>query len=97
MWERQPGRLDDLLLNHPTNEENDMKESPGNAPRVRRNPSTRRIVAAVAAILAVVQACLTIEGMGIEGFVLWVIILFAGYWLLFTFLIWVWRRFRDRA
>ena len=50
-----------------------------------------------AAILAIVQACLTIEGRGIEGFVLWVLILFAGYWLLFTFLAWLWRRFRDRA
>ncbi len=32
-----------------------------------------------------------------EGFVLWVIILFAGYWLLFTLVIWLWQRFRDRA
>jgi hypothetical protein len=71
-----------------------MKEPAKNA---SRRPSTWRPVTALAAILAVVQACLTIEGMGIEGFALWVIILFAGYWLLFTFIIWVWRRFRERT
>lgn len=54
-------------------------------------------MAVAAAILAIVQACLTIEGMGIEGFVLWVLILFVGYWLLFTILAWLWRRFRDRG
>jgi hypothetical protein len=54
-------------------------------------------MAIAAAILAIVQACLTIEGRGIEGFVLWVLILFVGYWLLFTLLAWLWRRLRDRA
>lgn len=49
-----------------------------------------------AGILAVIQACLTVEGMGIEGFVLWVIILFAGYWLLFMIARWLWRKFQDR-
>lgn len=59
--------------------------------------SSWKPMAVAAAILAIVQACLTIEGMGIEGFVLWVLILFVGYWLLFTILAWLWRRFRDRA
>ena len=53
-------------------------------------------MAIAAAILAVIQACLTIEGRGIEGFVLWVLIFFIGYWLLFTLLLWLWRRLRDR-
>ena len=47
-------------------------------------------------VLAVIQACLTVEGMGIEGFVLWVVILFVGYWLLFMIAGWLWRRFQDR-
>jgi hypothetical protein len=74
-----------------------MKENPetrNNSPVKRR--STWRLLAAAAAIIAVIQACLTIEGRGIEGFVLWVIILFVGYWLLFSFLAWLWVRFRDR-
>ena len=60
-------------------------------------PRRRNLTAIAALILAVTQACLTIEGMGIEGFVLWVIILFAGYWLLFTVLVWILRKLRDRA
>ena len=55
-----------------------------------------RPLAIAAAILAIVQACLTIEGRGIAGFFLWVLILFFGYWLLFTFLVWLWQRYRDR-
>lgn len=50
-----------------------------------------------AAILAVVHACLVIEGRGIEGFLLWVIILFLGYWLLFQLLIWLSRKIRERS
>lgn len=75
-----------------------MKENPGNRndARVKRR-HLWKLLAAAAAIIAVIQACLTIEGMGIEGFVLWVIILFVAYWLFFTFLVWLWRRFRDRA
>ena len=73
-----------------------MKENRKNSNEERgRRWSTWKLLAA--AILAVVQACLTIEGRGIEGFVLWVLILFAGYWLLFTFLAWLLGRFRDRA
>lgn len=64
----------------------------GRPPRPRMN-----LVVIAALVLAVIQACLTIRGMGIEGFVLWVIILFAGYWLLFTFLLWLVRKMRDRA
>jgi hypothetical protein len=63
----------------------------------RRRPATGKASAIAAAVLAVTQACLTIEGMGIEGFILWVIIFFLVYWLLFTFLIWLWQRFRSRA
>jgi hypothetical protein len=74
-----------------------MKENPENDTRVKQRSSTWKRSAAAAAILAVIQACLTIRGRGIEGFVLWVIILFVGYWLLFTLLIWVGRRLRDRS
>jgi hypothetical protein len=74
-----------------------MKENPEkDAPVKRRSPSWRTLAGA-AAVLAVIQACLTIEGRGIEGFILWVLILFVGYWLFFTLLLWLWRRFRDRA
>lgn len=75
-----------------------MKENPenGNDARVEQR-SLWKPLAIAAAIVAVIQACLTIEGMGIEGFILWVLILFAGYWLFFTFLVWLWRRFRDRT
>jgi len=69
-----------------------MKGNPEKGGRQRR----RNIKTIAALILAVIQACLTVEGMGIEGFVLWVIILFAGYWLFFTFLFWLFRRLRDR-
>ena len=76
-----------------------MKENPGNDryARAKRRASTWKPLAAAAAILAVVQACLTIEGRGIEGFVLWVLILFVGYWLFFTVVVWLWRRLRDRG
>lgn len=74
-----------------------MKETPKKDTQVKRRSPTWRTFATAAAILAVIQACLTIEGTGIEGFVLWVLILFAGYWLLFTALAWLWRRYRDRA
>jgi hypothetical protein len=73
-----------------------MKENPGNDRPVKRR-STWKPLAAAAAVLAVIQACLTIEGMGIEGFILWVLILFVGYWLFFTLLLWLWRRFRERS
>jgi hypothetical protein len=71
-----------------------MKENPEKDARVKRR-STRKPLAIAAAIIAVIQACLTIEGRGIEGFVLWVIILFVAYWLLFAFLAWLWQRFRG--
>lgn len=74
-----------------------MKENPENDTRLKQRQFTWKPLAAAAAIIAVIQACLTIEGMGIEGFILWVLILFVGYWLFFTFLRWLWRRFRDRA
>lgn len=53
--------------------------------------------AILAAGVAVMQACLTISGRGIEGFLLWILIFFVGYWLLFTFLVWVWRAVRKRS
>jgi hypothetical protein len=74
-----------------------MKDNPENNPRGKQRSSTWKPLVTAAAILAVVQACLTIEGRGIEGFVLWVLILFVGYWLFFTFLAWLWRKLRDRA
>ena len=73
-----------------------MKENPENDARVKQRSPTWRTLATASAILAVVQACLTIEGMGIEGFILWVVILFVGYWLFFTLLAWLWRRFGNR-
>jgi hypothetical protein len=73
-----------------------MKENPENASQGKRR-STWKPLAAAAAVLAVIQACLTIEGRGIEGFVLWVLIFFFGYWLLFTAIAWLVRRFRGRT
>ena len=59
--------------------------------------SVRKPLVIAAAVLAVVQACLTVEGMGIEGFVLWVLILFGFYLLLFNFILWLWQRRKDRG
>jgi fatty acid desaturase len=73
--------------------ETKVKENPEKGGRQRR----RNIKTIAALLLAVIQACLTIEGMGIEGFVLWVIILFAGYWIFFTLLLWIVRKIRDRS
>ena len=72
-----------------------MKENPENDARAERRSSWKLLMIA-AAILAVIQACLTIEGRGIEGFIAWVVLLFVGYWLLFMFLRWLWGRLRDR-
>ena len=72
-----------------------MKGTPEKGDRPHRAP--RRLIAIAAMVLAVTQACLTIRGMGIEGFVLWVLILFVGYWLFFNFLLWLVRKIRDRA
>jgi hypothetical protein len=66
-------------------------------PPVKRRLSVRRPLVVAAAVLAVVQACLTIEGMGIEGFVLWVLILFGFYLLLFNFILWLWQKRKDRG
>jgi hypothetical protein len=73
-----------------------MKEDPGNNRQVKRVSSWKAPVIA-AAILAVIQACLTVEGMGVEGFVLWVLILFVGYWLLIMILRWIWQKFQNRT
>lgn len=73
-----------------------MKENPKDDTRVKPRPPAWRTSAIAAAILAIIQACLTIEGRGIEGFILWVILLFVGYWLLFTFLIWLRGRRKER-
>jgi flagellar biosynthesis protein FliQ len=74
-----------------------MKENPENKKDTRVNPSaTPKLLAAAAAIIAFIQACLTINGRGVLGFVLWVIVFFVAYWLVFTFLFWVVRRFTDR-
>jgi len=74
-----------------------MKENPENDAQARRRSRAWRPLAIAAAIIAVIQACLTIEGRGIEGFVLWVIILFVGYLLLFTFLRWLWQKIQNRG
>lgn len=71
-----------------------MKEKPETEKDalVKHYPARWKQTAALAAVVAVVQACLTISGRGIEGFILWIVIFFAIYWLLFTFLIWLWQR-----
>jgi hypothetical protein len=74
-----------------------MKENQDHDAQAKRRSPTWKSLATAAAILAVMQACLTIRGRGIEGFVLWVLILFVGYWLLFTFLVGLWGRLKDRS
>ncbi|HLO32536.1 MAG TPA: hypothetical protein VK249_25540 [Anaerolineales bacterium] len=64
---------------------------------VKRSPLRWKQTALLAAVLAVIQACLTINGRGIEGFILWIVILFVIYWLLFTFLVWLWGVLKKRA
>jgi hypothetical protein len=72
-----------------------MKENRESGKATSRRPARKPLIVA-AAVLAVVQACLTIEGRGIEGFVLWVLILFGFYLLLFNVLLWLWGRYRER-
>lgn len=73
-----------------------MKQTSEKDNQARRSLTGKPLIIA-AAILAVVHACLVIEGRGIEGFLLWVILLFVGYWLLFAFLIWLSRKIRERS
>lgn len=75
-----------------------MKQKPENGREAPdKRPALRgRQIAILAAVIAVIQAFLTISGRGIEGFILWILILFVAYWLLFTFLLWLWRTFRKR-
>jgi hypothetical protein len=73
-----------------------VKETPPNFSS-RHGPLRLKQTAMLAAVLAVVQACLTINGRGIEGFVLWIFIFFLGYWFLFSFLIWLWGVLRKRS
>ena len=51
-----------------------MKEKPETEKDalVKRYPARWKQTAALAAVVAVVQACLTISGRGIEGFILWI-------------------------
>jgi hypothetical protein len=86
-----------FVVESPIRKSDTMKKNPENDTQVKQRPSTWKPLATAAAIIAVIQACLTIEGRGIEGFILWVLILFFAYWLFFTFLRWLWRRLRDRA
>jgi hypothetical protein len=76
-----------------------VKEKPENVKdsTATRGPLPWKRTAMLAAVVAVIQACLTINGRGIEGFVLWIVIFFVGYWLLFTFLIWMWGVYRRRS
>lgn len=74
-----------------------MKNNPENNPQAKSRSSTWKPLVIAAAILAVIQACLTIEGRGIAGFVLWALVFFFGYWILFTVLAWLMRRLRDRS
>jgi hypothetical protein len=59
---------------------------------MKEKPARWKRTAVLAAVLAVIQACLTISGRGIEGFILWIVIFFVIYWALFTFLVWLWQR-----
>jgi hypothetical protein len=68
-----------------------------NARNDRPRRPRKNLVVMAALVLAVIQACLTIRGMGIEGFDLWVIIHFVGFWLFFTLLLWLVLKIRDRA
>jgi hypothetical protein len=70
-----------------------MKEKPES---VKRYPSRWKQTAILAAVVAVIQACLTISGRGIEGFILWIVVFFVIYWALFTFLVWLWRVLKRR-
>ena len=76
-----------------------MRENPSNGKNdsSQRRTSSWKGSAVLAAIVAVMQAFLTINGRGIAGFILWIIILFVAYWLLFMFLTWLWRAIRRRA
>lgn len=68
-----------------------------NGEPAKRHSLRWRQTAKFAAAAAVIQAFLTIRGMGIEGFLLWILILFVAYWLLFTFLVWLWRVVTTRS
>ena len=76
-----------------------MRENPPSGKRtsVERRPIPWKQCAILAAIIAVIQAFLTINGRGVEGFILWIIILFVAYWLFFMLLIWLWRAIRRRT
>jgi hypothetical protein len=67
-----------------------MKEKP-------ESPLRWKQTAKLAAVVAVIQAFLTISGRGIEGFILWIILLFVIYWLFFTFLVWLWQVLTNRS
>jgi hypothetical protein len=75
-----------------------MKEKPENVQNalVWRHPSVWRQSAKIAAVIAVIQACLTIQGRGIEGFIAAAILIFVVYWLFFAFVFWLWRRRTGR-
>jgi len=72
-----------------------MQEKPNATPGKRRSLQKTLVIAS--ALLAIAQACLTIEGMGVEGFILWVLILFGFYLLLSNLLLWLWRKRKDRS
>jgi len=76
-----------------------MQEKP-KGPKDEQAGSTRlpwKQTAILAGVVAMMQACLTINGRGIEGFLLWILIFFVGYWLLFIFLVWLWRVVARRS
>lgn len=64
---------------------------------VKRSPLRWKQTAVLAAGLAVITACLTISGRGIEGFILWIVVFFFLYWLFFTLLIWLWQVLKRRS
>ena len=83
------------MQDRPARKQETMKENPEKTTRAKPR-STPKLLAAAAAIIAFIQACLTINGRGVLGFILWTLAFFVAYWLFFTFLFWVVRRLTDR-
>lgn len=73
-------------MNHPENVKYAM---------VRRRPSAWTQGAKPAAIVAVIQVVLMVADPGPNSW-FGAFIVFAVYWVFFTFLVWFWRALKDR-
>lgn len=76
-----------------------MKKNPENVQYVlvRRSPSAWKQGAKAAGLVAAVQAFFTFGDRDIGSFILGVVIIFVAYWLFFSALIWLWRRWTGRT